>query len=105
MSEEKKEQERKPPEAGLVGCLSLFVAMAAFGFSLAYVSQHYNDIVMSGLLILTVGGVLYALIKHTETTLKVITFLILFGAIGGILSWCSDEAKYRPDDGPSRFHP
>lgn len=100
------ESNHETPAKNTVYPVILFWAgWIGFGFLLSFLSEHYHHTLFAGFGVLIIGGVLYALIWHTETTIKVFLFIIFFSLIGGVLDFCSDLSTFTPYDGPTRFHP
>ncbi len=94
--------EEKPTFAGAITVLA---GMLIVGFTLSYLSEHYHDAVMSGFAIIVGLGILYALIKHTASSVATIIFLVVFGVIGGVVNSCTGSSNPDLHDGPGRYHP
>jgi hypothetical protein len=72
----------------------------AGGLLVAYLGKNYNNLLMTGFGIGIVGALGYALSKHTETTLKIIVFLVVVGVVGSVFNSCSKSRGSSEITGP-----
>jgi len=98
MNGNENDPEIKDPQ-DLKGCLLGVAGIMGFGLLLALVSMNFHDEMMAVLGFLFVAGVLYALVKHTQTTMQLVVFLIFFAVVGSIFDSCSKHDRQYEEPG------
>jgi uncharacterized membrane protein len=99
MNEDNNQQKRTNSHSDFKGCLGVVVGIMAFGLLLAFFSKNFHGETMTVFGLIIGAGALYALIKHTETTIQIVVVLIVSSLIGSVFNRCSKHEHLY--EGPS----
>lgn len=98
--------DEKTPQDQKDGCVPTILVWGGwFGsiFLLAYLHDHYPGGLSIGVVIVVVSGVIYALIRHTETALKAIVFLLALAVFGFLAGTCRDMVHHQTYEGVPEY--